>query len=109
MFPFSKDHRELPVLAWLGSRLIKSSSGETAELDFSLGAAAILGLKGVYALVIDELWEVGNAVCGCRHATQHGHSPAAASELALHLPKTCLKHAGLRQLACCQQTRVPAC
>ena len=98
MFTFSKDHKELPVLAWLGRRLITSSSGETAELDFDIGAAAILGLKGVYALVIDELWEVGNAVCGCRHATQHVHAPAAVSELAFGLPEACLNHAGLEQL-----------
>ena len=65
----------MPVLGWLGRHFFASPSGETAVLDLSLRAAAILGLKGVFALVIDELWEVGPAVCDCRRATQRVHAP----------------------------------
>lgn len=62
MFPFSKDHQVMPVLGWLGRRLITSPSGDIAQLGFSLGSAAILGLKGIFALVLDELWQVTDAL-----------------------------------------------
>ena len=87
MYPFSKDDKEMPVLGWLGQRFITSPSGDSAELEFSLGSAAVLGLKGVFALVLDELWEVRDAVCGCRQATQRVHDPAALPEVALDLPE----------------------
>lgn len=58
MYPFSREQRDMDVLGWLIKTFITSPSGETARLDFSPATGAILGLKGVFAFVIEDLWEV---------------------------------------------------
>ena len=72
MWPFNELLRSMLVLFWQVKTFIVKAGGK-ATLDFGPETAAILGLRGVYALVLDKLYEVRpRMMAGCTcSAEQH--------------------------------------